>query len=318
MLRDGKGWNLLTSADDYVCVDLETTGLDPTSCQIIEIGAVKMESGVEVSRFSQLINPGEPIDPFITKLTGITNDMLRGQPEIEEILPKFLDWVGDSLIVGHNVNFDVNFLYDNTERTAGHPFSNDFVDTMRLSRKLYPEERHHRLVDLIRRFGIADSEEHRALSDALQTARCYEYIKQIVEAKGIVFDNEERRHGSGHAPLFRGTSELIRIAPRDMAPDPNFSDQVFVFTGTLKKMLRKDAQQAVLNLGGIIGNSVTKKTNFLVIGTTEYCGSLKGDKSSKWLKAEKLQLEGNDLSIISEDVFYEMLGDSIELMVTDQ
>ena len=76
--------------------------------------------------------------------------------------------------------FDINFLYDNCMRTLGKPFSYDFIDTLRLSRALFPQERQHRLVDLIQRFGIADEEEHRGLSDALQTVECYERMKPLL------------------------------------------------------------------------------------------------------------------------------------------
>lgn len=181
MERPHKGQSLLIAADDYICLDLETTGVSPYSCSIIEIGAVKVVDGKEVDRYTQLIDPQCALNPFITNLTGITNAMLDGQPTAERVLPDFFQWVGrDALIVGHNVNFDVNFLYDHGMRVMGTPFANDFVDTMRISRTLYPRERHHRLLDLIQRFDIADTEEHRALSDALQTVECYEYMKSAL------------------------------------------------------------------------------------------------------------------------------------------
>ena len=82
-----------------------------------------------------------------------------------------------------------------------------------------------------------------------------------------------------------------------------------VFTGTLEKMARKDAMQIVVDLGGLVGNSVTKKTNYLILGNNDYCSSIKGGKSSKQKKAESLKLAGNDIEIISENVFYDMISE---------
>lgn len=184
---------------DYVALDLETTGFYPNSCRITEIGAVRVRGGVVTDRFSQLVNPLTAIPAQITRLTGITDAMVEDCPAIEEALPAFLAWLGDGCktgdsasmtgdkaddsgwvgetIVGHNVTFDLRFLDHAARRVLGRPFACDSIDAMRLSRTLYPGERRHRLADLIVRFGIADTEEHRALSDALQTHQCLEWMR---------------------------------------------------------------------------------------------------------------------------------------------
>lgn len=312
MPREHKGASLLAARKDYVALDIETTGYDPRWDDIIEIGAIRVRDGQPVDRYEQLVNPGRKLPAIITEITGITDDMLTGQPRLDEILPGFLDWVGDGPILGRNVNFDINFLYDNAIELCGRPVSNDFIDTLRLARYLYPQERHNRIRDLIVRFGIADTQSHRALADVEQTIACYDYmIEHLEELRAALPEDEGRRRG-GSGPMFRGEGQLLQIAPADeVTPDPAFENQVFVFTGALKRMTRANAQQAVTNLGGINGKSVTKDTNYLVTGSTDYNAALKGAKSSKWLKAEKLQLAGQDITIISEDVFYDMLGDSI-------
>lgn len=312
MPREHKGASLLAARKDYVALDIETTGYDPRWDDIIEIGAIRVRDGQPVDRYEQLVNPGRKLPAIITEITGITDDMLTGRPRLDEILPGFLDWVGDEPILGHNVNFDINFLYDNAIELCGRPVSNDFIDTLRLARYLYPQERHNRIQDLIVRFGIADTQSHRALADVEQTIACYDYmIEHLEELRAVLPEDEGRRRG-GSGPMFRGEDQLLQIAPADeITPDPAFENQVFVFTGALKRMTRANAQQAVTNLGGINGKSVTKDTNYLVTGSTDYNAALKGAKSSKWLKAEKLQLSGQDITIISEDVFYDMLGDSI-------
>ena len=169
---------------DYVALDLETTGFYPNSCGITEIGAVRVRGHEIVDRFQRLVNPLKPIPRAVTELTGIDDALVEDCPAIEEVLPRFLDWLdegaqnGREPIVGHNVTFDLHFLDYETRRLTGEAFPARAVDTMQISRALYPEERHHRLLDLIRRFGIADNEEHRALSDAVQTHQCLEWMRR--------------------------------------------------------------------------------------------------------------------------------------------
>ena len=109
-VRSEKGKSLLQIVDDYVVIDLETTGLDPEYESIIEIAAMRVNGNAVVDSLSSLINPGYEIDEFITDLTGITNEMLASAPPIEDYLPEFLEFIKDSVLVGHNVNFDINFI----------------------------------------------------------------------------------------------------------------------------------------------------------------------------------------------------------------
>ena len=170
---------------DYVVLDLETTGLSPERDEIIEIGAVRAERGELTGAFSQLVNPGFPVSGFITNLTGIGNAMLAGAPGLDEVLPQFLRFVGGSVVVGHNVSFDLGFLDAACRRRLGVSFANDYVDTMRLSRRLFPQYRHHRLCDLTERFGVEAPVSHRALADVLQTRDCYEYMRRCPGAREL-------------------------------------------------------------------------------------------------------------------------------------
>ena len=317
MAREHKGSSLLKATDTYVCLDLETTGYDPRWDDIIEIGAIKIEHGKPVDTYHTLINPGRKIPLIVTEISGITDDMVKDAPPLTEMLPGFLDWIGEDLLLGHNANFDINFLYDNAEDICGRPVANDYVDTLRLARYLYPEEPHNRLRDLIVRFGIAQEQEHRALADVEQTISCYDYMIRHMEEDSIPFPPYEGRmvnkSGVPSVPILFHRGDTITVNPAaEIHPDPAFQGRTFVFTGALERMVRKDAQQAVLNLGGIVGTGVTKKTNCLVIGSTEYNATLRGKKSSKQIKAETLRAAGQDIDIISENVFYDMLGDIMQ------
>ena len=200
MLGEHKGKSLLACVEDYTVIDLETTGLSPSVCEIIECAAVKVRGGEVVESYARLVRPYIAVPAFITGLTGISNLMLRDEADIETVLPEFLDFIGDDIVVGHNVGFDINFLCAAARRMCGDEFANDYIDNMRLSRRLFPQERHHRLMDLEQRFGLHNERAHRALADTVLTQQCYERLKQEILTRDpcvqrIYFKHEEDFHG---------------------------------------------------------------------------------------------------------------------------
>lgn len=269
--------------------------MDPEFDKIIELGAVRVQNGIIVEEMSTLVNPKYEVSKFITDLTGITNEMLFKAPTIDIALPSFLAFISDSVVVGHNVHFDVNFLYDKSARVLDIPFSNDFVDTMRLSRRLLPELPHHRLSDMVAHFGISQESSHRSISDCKATISLLNMLLSFPEELLSVKAKQNLRAAN------------ITATHQDFDESHPLYGKVCVFTGALEKMVRKDAMQTVVNLGGICGDSVTKKTNFLILGNNDFCKSIKDGKSSKQKKAEQLQLAGHDIQVISENVFYDLI-----------
>ncbi len=298
-LRPEKGKSLLKNLLSYTVIDIETTGLDPRFDEIIELGAIRIRNGVESERFEQLVKPDRPIDEFITELTGITNEMLESAPNIQTALPDFLQFIGDDFVVGHNVNFDINFIYDTSTYYLKKPFTNSFVDIMRLSRRLFPDLPNHKLNTLSKHFKV-NIPSHRGISDCISTFQCYEAIKKFSEENNIDIDRLPRHSSSIKA------KDIVAESSEFNTDHPLYG-KVCVFTGVLEKMVRKDAMQIVANLGGINEDNVTKRTNFLILGNNDYCSTIKDGKSNKHKKAEKFILKGNDLQIISENTFYSML-----------
>lgn len=306
-VRDKKGNSIIAFPDSYCVIDIETTGLSPAYDSIIEISAIKVCSGNIVDTFSSLVQPfstsDEYVDDFITELTGITNEMLSSAPKEKEVIPKFKEFIGSSILIGHNVHFDINFLYDSFETYLDIPLENDFVDTMRIARRLHNELPHHRLSDIAELYGIEYSNAHRAMKDCEITNSCYIQLKNEISNHYESLDLFAKHyHHSVKAKDIQSTT--------DEFDDTNMLyGKVIVFTGTLEKMPRKEAMQIVANLGGINGDNVTKKTNYLVLGNNDYCSQIKGGKSNKQKKAEQLKLQGHDISIIPESVFYDMLDE---------
>lgn len=406
-MRINKGESIYGFPKSYVVIDIETTGFDPVHNKIIEIGALKVENYNVVDSFSSLVNPGILIDSFISELTGITNEQLSSAPYLNTILPLFDDFVADSIIVGHNVSFDINFIYDNYQIFLNKPFSNDYIDTLPLSRKYYKDINSHRLSVLKEYLNINIDVSHRALVDCytanilFQKLRdksleknvseialldqltfnetnpfyhkncaikgipqlySYSFINSVMEkcqanfsdiffkdCDFIIFSNYTyKKFKSGEtSQKFEKANKLVaagsltvlsekewcqmlnipiptissqtvnyqKTHAKDIVTQNTFFDETHplygkacCFTGALESMQRKDAMQLVVDLGGTCTDSITKKTNFLILGNTDYCSNVKGNKTSKTLKAEKAKLSGQDIEIISENVFLDMIN----------
>lgn len=168
--------------DTFVVFDIETTGLSKETESITEIGAVKVVGGKIIDRFSTFVNPERPIPAEITKLTGITNEMVADAPVITEILPKFLEFCQDAVLVAHNANFDTGFIRLNAERKCGIEVKNTVLDTLELSRALLPELKKHKLDIICEQLGVSLEGHHRAVNDAEATAEVFlKFIDMLVE-----------------------------------------------------------------------------------------------------------------------------------------
>ena len=168
--------------DTFVVFDIETTGLSKETESITEIGAVKVVDGKIIDRFSTFVNPERPIPAEITKLTGITNEMVADAPVITEILPKFLEFCQDAVLVAHNANFDTGFIRLNAERKCGIEVKNTVLDTLELSRALLPELKKHKLDIICEQLGVSLEGHHRAVNDAEATAEVFlKFIDMLVE-----------------------------------------------------------------------------------------------------------------------------------------
>jgi DNA polymerase-3 subunit epsilon len=189
------------SADQVVVLDFETTGLSPQyGDRAIEIGAVLLENGLVADRFQKLMNPGFRISPFIESYTGISNDMLKGQPRCEEVMAEFAGFISGRNIVAHNASFDSRFLAAELKR-AGRSFGGACCCSLLLSRRIYLDAPDYRLQTLVRHTGIKPAGSfHRALADAEMTASLWQDMLGRIE----------RRYGLRQLPFGR-LIELSKI-----------------------------------------------------------------------------------------------------------
>lgn len=166
----------------FVAVDVETTGLSPVANELIEVSAIKYKGVEKIDTFSTLIRPKTNIPYRITQITGITNQMVRKSPVVEEIMPQLIEFIADYPIVAHNANFDYQFLQSH----SNHSFSkNRVIDTVQIGRKLYPNLPNHKLGTIAKQIGITEDGFHRAEFDCECCAQIY--IQSLY--------GEEKNHG---------------------------------------------------------------------------------------------------------------------------
>lgn len=302
-----KGKSLLQLPKNYSIIDIETTGLSPEWNDILEVSSIRIRNNEVVDKFSRLLKPDDfnEVDPYIEKLTGIsTNMILESGGEPKEVLGDFLTFVGSDTIIGHNVNFDINFLYDNIKLQFQKEFTNDFVDTYRLSKYYaFPTIKKQSLINLSQLFDLGTTTFHRSLADSFTTFEIYNKI--LSELGDDWVPPRKKRHQISHkASDVVGDPEKIDIY------NPFYNANV-VFTGKLTQFTRANAQKLIANIGGNPQDGVNKSTNYLVSGVQD-SKVINGDYSSKQIKAMKLKQQGQDINIIDENIFIEMLAEHLE------
>lgn len=168
----------------FVVYDIETTGLSFKHDMITEIGAVKVKNGEIIDSYSALVNPERPIPAKIVEITGITDDMVADKPKIDQVLPGFLDFVGDSPVVAHNASFDVSFIKAQADK-LGLPFEPVVLDTLTLARLLLKDMKRHKLNQVAKKLKIKLENHHRAVDDAMATAKIFCRFISMLDDMGI-------------------------------------------------------------------------------------------------------------------------------------
>ncbi len=167
--------------DTYVVFDLETTGLSCYEHEIIEIGAIKVENNRVVDTYSSFVKPKNNIPYYITRINGISNQMVRNSPGIDTALTEFLEFTGEIPLLGHNIiSFDMKFINAVSEELYGAGVHNDYIDTLLLSRRHLRNIKSHSLSSLCQYFDINTAGAHRALADCEMTNRVYQALRRTL------------------------------------------------------------------------------------------------------------------------------------------
>lgn len=168
----------------FVAFDFETTGLHPAVDRVVEFGAVRFVVGKELAEFEELANPGTPINADAARVSGITDEMVAGKPPISDVLPRFMEFVGDAILIAHNAEFDTSFLRAELQRAGKPTVENVIIDTQTLAQKAFPGKKSYSLQNLIEMLGIPANTAHRARDDARQCMRLFEHCVQAMSFMG--------------------------------------------------------------------------------------------------------------------------------------
>ncbi|NLL23798.1 MAG: exonuclease [Tissierellia bacterium] len=289
--------------DDYIVLDLETTGHYPGIDEIIEIGAIRVIENEMIESFQTFVKC-EFIPPDIMELTGITPENLENAASPDIAISALEDFIGNSTIIGHNLSFDLTFLkYYGSKYTSD---SIEWIDTLRLSRKMISSDHGHGLTTLCALAGINRDIKHRSIADCKSTHELYQYLKKTAIESGKTFEDYFKKK---YRYRFQQKIDLRSFTPETEEFDEThpFYGKIIVFTGNIDGLSRAEAAQCVVNLGGSCGNNVTRKTNYVVIGSYDPHQGVKG-KSGKTKKAEELIAKDFPIEIITQHEFLDLIG----------
>ena len=173
------------SIDTTYCVlDLETTGFSFRTEKITEVGIMKVKNGEVIDEFSCFVNPEKPIPQRVVEVTNITDDMVKDAETIDKVMPKILEFVGDSVLVAHNADFDIGFLKYNA-KNLGLSLENTYLDTLRLAKDLFPDYKKYKLGKIAENLGIKVEVAHRALDDVDTTVKVLNVMLKMLKDKGV-------------------------------------------------------------------------------------------------------------------------------------
>ena len=185
---------------EYCVLDIETTGLSFRTNKITELGAVIYKNGEIVKEFEHFVNPEMPIPEEVVEVTHITDEMVKDAPTIEEILPKFLEFIGDRVIVAHNADFDVGFIKYYAEQ-LGYKLENTYIDSLRLAKDLFPDYKKYKLGIIAEKLGIKVDVAHRALDDVITLVKVFKVMIEMLKEKGVVIVDDIDKLEEGKVDL---------------------------------------------------------------------------------------------------------------------
>jgi DNA polymerase III subunit epsilon len=185
----------------FVAFDLETTGTKPSSDMIVEVGAVLFDGDRAVKGYGKLVDPGVPIPPDASAVNGISDDMVRGQPNIADVLGDFAEFCGDLPLVAHNAPFDFKFLLEDVKLHRAAAPKGAVLDTLPLARKIFPGLPNYKLGTLVRHFGFPSGTFHRAEEDSSYCGLLFAKIIQTLEMRGEPCSEDDLVKMTGKGPM---------------------------------------------------------------------------------------------------------------------
>lgn len=307
---------------DFVAIDFETANQNRSS--VCSVGLVKVSGGTKVDEYYSLINPEDYFHPFNIQIHGISEDMVRDAPTYPKLRDTIIEFMEGLPVVAHNAPFDTGVIRDVNQKYGLDNFEMNYFCSYALSKSLLSldsyklnsvakefqfEFKHHDALDDAKACAVIVT----GLSNKFMTPTVNELIQKAgYKNFGYIGVNGWRGFRKTAAKRYpQSDADIMKqlyYPPKDeLDSNHDLYDKNVVFTGTLLSMTRKDAMQHLVNVGGIPQKSITKDTNFLVLGGQEISKLNSKSKSSKWKKAEELANKGQNIQIIGESDFLRMV-----------
>ena len=325
-----RGTSFVEILSKYVVIDIETTGFSHHHDRIIEIAAATYEYGRQVDVFQTLVNPGMLLPSDIVRLTGITQSDVDQAPSLDAIMPEFLSYIGSLPLLGHNaVSFDIPFLSAQMQIE----FKNPILDTLPMAQKAFDLLPRYKLEYLKTVLGLSNAASHRALADvettnallwACLSPRRYE-SKVWRAAPSVECETATTQHTNRNVYVHGTPRTFERVNIKSITPTCTsvnkshpLCNKVIVFTGSLS-IPREEAMQLAVDCGAVLKSDVSRKTNYLVVGTQDKTLVGADGMSKKEETASNLNLSGKaNIEVISENEFLEMVHTKIQSQDLEQ
>lgn len=265
--------------DDYTVIDIETTGLKPATDFITEISALKYRCNRKVDEFVTLVKPDCHIPYHITRLTGIDDAAVADAPAIDEVIWQFKEFIGDDILMGYNVSFDISFLTHKLQDCYAQSITNNHVDVMRMAQEVLPHLGRVKQTVLAQHFGLATKGAHRADVDCEICNGCYQRLKQL-QLPGY------------HAPLPQRELYLAEAAQA-------LQNKHIALLGVPEGFYLKNLQQILQQLGAVIDTDIVAATNIVVVGT----GGMTSCDNEQLAQVIELKNKGAELALLKDNVF---------------
>lgn len=295
-----KGNSILDFPDNYVILNIKTIGRSTNWDEIIDISCNRYIN----NRLDQTMRAFANSDNSTNKFKQITGQMVMECPRIKDILPKANTFIGDHVIIGQCVYMDINFLHDAYNYEFGDGFysiKNDYVDIIRVAHFILPNLENYQLSTIASSLNIKTRDIHKSTFHCDIIHMIYQKFKEIIENNPNKKDLFKNKHQEK-----RKATDIVG-SNNKIDKSHLFYNKTCVFTGKLSKMIRKEAMQKVADIGGHCGDTVTKETNFLILGDSYITNNINEERSRKYKRAEQLKLKGQQIEIISENNFYEIM-----------
>lgn len=289
----------LQSVGTYVVLDTETTGLSTERDRIVEISLGRYEKGVRLDHYSTLVNPCIPISPAASRINHITDADVSDAPEFLDIWPRVRKFFDGSVVIGHNVTFDLGMIGHAMPPDAD-PVDMTYLDTVKLAKLAFPGQPSYKLVNLVQSLGIAESQDHRAESDVELTAQLFECCryKIVTDYKNELADRRAKRE----------QQKAEKQAAFSWSP---LLDKNFVFTGEFQHD-RAKLEEILKTVGANLRDKVNGNTDYLVVGELKNLPQWAVDR--KHGKAKELAVAGKKVQIIDEKKYLSLIHETTKLM----